>query len=254
MAYVTIQRPEVSNALDLEAHRELCGIWDEFEADDDLWVGVLTGAGERVFCAGQDLKELAARNRRGVAPSSLGSGGISGSPRLTERFRLSKPLVARVNGHAVGGGFELVLACDVAIAVDTATFALPEARLGLIAGAGGVLRLPRQVPLKTAMGHLLTGRPMSASRAYQLGLVNEVVSRDELDDCVDGWVRDLLRCSPVAVRAAKEIVHRSAHLALEEAFTLGYGWEERRRTSPDAVEGPAAFAEGRRPRWHSPAR
>ncbi|TCC06314.1 enoyl-CoA-hydratase DpgD [Kribbella soli] len=253
VSYLTIARPHVSNALDLDAHRQLCALLDEFEADGEQWVAVLTGAGDRCFCAGQDLKELAARNRSGVQPTSLGSGGVSGSPRLTERFGLTKPIVARVNGHAIGGGLELMLACDLAIAADHATFALPEVRLGLVAGAGGAIRLPRQLPPKIALGHLLTGRPMTAATAHRYGLVNEVVPAAQLDACVESWVADLVACSPVAVRAAKEIATRSRELPLEEAFAARYSWEEKRRTSPDAVEGPAAFVERRAPRWQNPS-
>lgn len=138
VAHVTLDRPERRNAMDLRMHEELAYVWDDFEADDDLWLAVLTGAGDRAFSAGQDLRELAARIEDGTAaPSTFGSRGKPGWPRLTERFQLAKPVIARVNGHAFGGGFELALACDVIVAADTATFALPEAKLGLIAGAGG---------------------------------------------------------------------------------------------------------------------
>ncbi|WP_285743096.1 enoyl-CoA-hydratase DpgD [Lentzea sp. NBRC 105346] len=249
VAYVTLNRPDVLNAMNLATHEELAVIWDDFESDDDLWVGVLTGEG-RAFCVGQDLKELAERTNAGVAtPSTFGSLGRAGWPRLTERFSLAKPIVGKVNGLALGGGFELALACDIVIAADTAEFALPEARLGLIAGAGGVFRLARQLPLKTAMGHLMTGRRLPASRAYELGLLNEVVSPEELDSCVDGWVEDILACAPLAVRAVKEAALTSVDLPLERAFTTRYLWEERRMHSEDAVEGPRAFVEKRSPRW-----
>jgi crotonobetainyl-CoA hydratase/dehydration protein DpgD len=199
---------------------------------------------------GQDLKELAARERAGLAaPSTFGSRGKPGWPRLTERFHLTKPVVAKVRGHALGGGFELALACDIVVASEDARFALPEAALGLIAGAGGVFRLTRQLPWKTAMGHLLTGRPMGAVRAYELGLVNEVVPPGDLDGCAETWVADLVRSAPLSVRAIKEAATRSAGLSLEEAFAAGYPWEQRRMHSADAVEGPRAFAEKREPKW-----
>ncbi|OZV73763.1 enoyl-CoA hydratase [Micromonospora echinospora] len=249
VAYVTLNRPHVLNAMDLRTHEELGRVWDDFEADDELWVAVLTGAGDRAFSTGQDLKERADRDRAGSGPTTFGSRGQPGWPRLTERFELSKPVVARVRGYALGGGFELALACDVVVASEDAVFALPEARLGLVAGAGGVFRLARQLPLKTAMGHLLTGRRLDARRAWQLGLVNDVVPADELDDCVAGWVADLLRSAPLAVRAIKQAAMRSVDMPLEQAFTAHYEWEQRRSTSRDAVEGPRAFVEKRDPVW-----
>jgi dehydration protein DpgD len=250
VARITLNRPEVLNAMDLRMHEELAEVWDDYEADDDLWVAVLTGAGHRAFSVGQDLKELAGRERAGTAgTSTFGSRGKPGWPRLTERFDLAKPVVAAVRGYALGGGFELALSCDIVIAADDATFALPEARLGLVPGAGGVFRLTRQLPWRTAIGHLLTGRPMDARRAHELGLVNEVVAADELDGCVDGWVADIVRCAPLSVRAIKEAAAKSATMPLEAAFTARYLWEERRMRSDDAAEGPLAFAEKRAPRW-----
>ncbi|MFC9328850.1 enoyl-CoA-hydratase DpgD [Kitasatospora sp. NPDC057015] len=250
VAYVTLDRPRVLNAMDLRMHEELALIWDDFEADPDLWVAVLTGAGERAFSVGQDLGELVARSRAGSAgTSTFGSRDKPGWPRLTERFDLTKPVVAKVRGHALGGGFELALACDLIIAAEDASFALPEVRLGLIAGAGGVFRLSRQLPYRTAMGHLMTGRPLTAARAYELGLVNEVVPVEELDACVDAWVADLLRCAPLSVRAVKEAAARSATLSLEQAFATRYPQEEARMFSRDASEGPAAFVEKRPPNW-----
>jgi dehydration protein DpgD len=249
VAYITLNRPEVLNAMDLRTHEELAGIWDDFEADTQMRVGVLAGKGSRAFSVGQDLEELARRNEAGVKPSSFGSRGLPGWPRLTERFALSKPVVAQVSGYAIGGGFELALACDIIVAADNATFALPEAKMGLIPGAGGVFRLPRQIPLKIAMGHLMTGRPMTARRAYELGLVNEVVSLDQLQACVDGWVNDLLRCAPLSLRAIKEASAAAANLSLEAAFQMEFKWETARRQSADCKEGPLAFVEKREPRW-----
>lgn len=250
IARITLDRPEVLNAMDLLMHEELSTAWDDFEGDDNMWVALLSGAGSRAFSVGQDLKELASRERAGAAaPSSFGSRGKPGWPRLTERFGLTKPIVAKIQGYALGGGFELALACDIVVASENATFALPEARLGLIPGAGGVFRLTRQVPWKTALGHLLTGRPMTARRAYELGLVNEVTSDEDLDDCAEQWVADIVRCAPLSVRAIKEAAVTSATLPLDEAFSTHYVWEQRRMHSSDAVEGPVAFAEKRAPVW-----
>ncbi|MFF5176181.1 enoyl-CoA-hydratase DpgD [Micromonospora sp. NPDC000089] len=250
VARVTLNRPQALNAMNLRMHEELADVWDDFEQDDDLWVAVVSGAGSRAFSVGQDLKELVQRTETGAAePTSFGSRGRPGWPRLTERFELAKPVVAKVRGYAMGGGFELALACDLIIASTDATFALPEAKLGLIAGAGGVFRLTRQLPWKIAMGQLLTGRPLSAARAYELGLVNEIVEGPDLDACVEGWLADIVRCAPLSLRAIKEAATRSAELPLASAFEARYVWEERRMHSRDAVEGPAAFVQKREPRW-----
>lgn len=249
VAWVTMNRPAVLNAMDLRMHEELGRVWDDFAADDDLWVAVLTGAGDRAFSTGQDLTERARRDAEGPHRTTFGSRGQPGWPRLTERFDLAKPVVARVDGYALGGGFELALACDVIVASTRSVFAFPEARLGAVPGAGGVFRLARQLPLKTAMGYLLTGRRIDADRAVQLGLVNDVVPADELDDCVAGWVADLLRSAPLAVRAIKQAAMRSLDLPLEQAFRERYEWEERRSASEDAVEGPRAFVAKRDPVW-----
>lgn len=153
VARITLNRPAVLNALDLRIHERLADVWTDFEADPDIWVGVLTGAGSKSFCVGQDLKELAQRIRDGAPPSTFGARGAPGSP---------KPLIGASTGYAFGGGFELALSCDIIVATELAYFALPEAKLGLIPGAGGVFRLTRQIPMRTALGYLMTGRRMSA--------------------------------------------------------------------------------------------
>ncbi|ROT31564.1 enoyl-CoA-hydratase DpgD [Micromonospora sp. HM5-17] len=249
VAWVTLDRPEVLNALDGRTHEELAAVWTDVEADPEVRVAVLTGAGDRAFSVGQDLRERVRLTEQGAGPFTIGSRDQPGWPRLTERFDLSKPVIARVNGYALGGGFELVLACDLAIAARNAVFALPEARLGLIPGAGGVFRLARQLPLKTAMGYLLTGRRLSAEQALRFGLVNEVVEPEDLDGCVARWVDDVIRSAPLSVAAIKECVHRSLDMSLEQAFATRYVWEERRMRSQDAVEGPRAFLEKRPPVW-----
>ncbi|MBE1530638.1 enoyl-CoA-hydratase DpgD [Actinomadura algeriensis] len=249
VAHVTLDRPEVLNAMDVRTHEELADVWDDVEADDDVRVAVLAGAGDRAFSVGQDLKERAELNRRGTPPTTFGSRGQPGHPRLTDRFTLTKPVIARVHGYALGGGFELALACDLIIASDAAVFGLPEVRLGLVPGAGGAFRLIRQLPQKVAMGHLLTGRRMDAATALRFGLVNEVVPVERLDGCVREWTADLVRSAPLSVRALKQAAMASVDMPLEGAFTAEYAWEERRRRSADAVEGPRAFAEKRDPIW-----
>src|SRR6267142_555960 len=188
---VTINRPEVMNALHSEAHWEFHQVWNEFAARPDLWVGIITGAGDRAFSAGNDLKVQAA-GRRGPRPRT----GFAG---LSHRFDLDKPLIAAVNGVAMGGGFETALACDIIIAAENAVFALPEPRVGLIAGAGGVHRLPRSIPLKQALGMILTGRRVSAAEGKELGFVNEVVPSGQALPAAKRWAELILECSPEPV-------------------------------------------------------
>ena len=168
---VTLSRPEVYNALHTDAHFELNKVFDDFSADPEQWVAIVTGAGDKAFCAGNDLKWQAAGGKRG-----WDKGGFAG---LTSRFDCDKPIIAAVNGVAMGGGFEIALACDLIIASENATFALPEPRVGLAALAGGLHRLPRQIGLKRAMGMILTARHVSAKEGQELGFVNEVVPQGE---------------------------------------------------------------------------
>ncbi|MEU2035447.1 enoyl-CoA-hydratase DpgD [Nocardia amamiensis] len=249
IATVQLNRPHVLNAMNLAMHAELARVWDDIEADDNIWLVILSGAGKKAFSVGQDLAELVERIDNGSARSSFGSAGKPGFPRITERFSFAKPIIAKVSGYALGGGFELALACDIVVASTEAQFGLPEAKLGLIPGAGGVFRLPRQAPYRIAMGHLLTGRTMSAARAFELGLVNEVVSGIDLDSCVERWAADVLACAPLSIRAIKESAAASISMPLPAAFAAEYRWERIRADSTDAEEGPRAFAEKRAPNW-----
>jgi crotonobetainyl-CoA hydratase/dehydration protein DpgD len=249
VAYITITRPEVMNALHPPASVELSGVWDDFAADDDAWLAVFTGEGEKAFSAGNDLKYTAEMSRLPAAERPNLAFPASGFGGLTSRFDLYKPIIARVNGFALGGGLEMALSCDIIVAAEHAELGLPEPRRGLIAGALGVHRLPRHIPLKAAMGHLLTGRHMTAQRGYELGLVNEVVPLAQLDATVDGWVNDILRCAPLSVRATKQAAMDGLQMSLPEAAKARYEWETRRRAAEDSVEGPRAFAEKRAPRW-----
>jgi dehydration protein DpgD len=249
IARLTITRPEVMNALHPPASIEMSSCWDDFTDDDDMWVAVLTGEGDRAFSAGNDLKYTAEMSRLPAEkrPSfAFPAGGFGG---ITHRFDLFKPVVARVNGFALGGGLEMALACDIIVAADHSELGLPEPRRGLIAGAAGVHRLPRQIPLKVAMGYELTGRHIPATRAYEIGLVNEVVPLDQLDSAVDAWVADIIRCAPLSVRSTKEASMRGLDMTLQDANRARYEWEDRRRKSQDSVEGPRAFAEKRQPNW-----
>jgi len=241
---VTLNRPEVMNALHSEAHHELEAVWDEFAARDDLWVGIVTGAGERAFSAGNDLK-VQASGRRGP-PARTGFAG------LTARFDLAKPLIAAVNGMAMGGGFEIALACDIIVAAENALFALPEPRVGLIAGAGGVHRLPRMIPQKQALGMILTGRRVPAAEGLALGFVNEVVPVGQALEGARHWANQILECSPMAVRASKEAVYKGlAEPTLEQAVRSTYPAQRANASSQDYIEGPRAFAEKRKPDWQN---
>ncbi len=249
VAYLTITRPEVMNALHAPAHVEMDGYWNDFAADKELWVAVLTGEGDKAFSAGNDLRYTAELSRMPADQRPQIRGPKSGFGGITSRHDLFKPVIARVNGFALGGGLEMALACDIIVAVEHAAVGLPEPRVGLIAGAMGVHRLPRQIPLKAAMGFMLTGRHIPARRAYELGLVNDVAPLAELDGLVEGYVEDILKCAPLSVRATKEAAMRGRDLPLAEAFTARYEWEMRRRESADTIEGPRAFAEKRAPNW-----
>ena len=191
VARITLDRPESLNSLNPDLRWELSQHFDEVENNDDIWLAVVTGSGDRAFCAGADLKHRA-RERDATTEQRADWAQKNIETRsLTERWHFDKPVIARVNGFALGGGLELAMACDIIVAAEHAEFGLPEPRRGLIAGAVGVHRLPRQIGLKPAMGHLLTGRHMTAARAYELGLVNQVVSLDGLDLAVNGWIEDL---------------------------------------------------------------
>ncbi len=241
---VTLNRPEVMNALHSDAHHELERVWDEFAARDDLWVGIVTGAGARAFSAGNDLKVQAAGKRGPMARS-----GFAG---LTLRFDLDKPLIAAVNGVAMGGGFEIALACDIIVASENAVFALPEPRVGLIAGAGGVHRLPRAIPQKLALGMILTGRRVPAAEGAELGFVNEVVPEGEALNAARRWAALILECSPMAVRASKQAVYRGlTEPTVEQAIRTMYPAQKANAESADYVEGPRAFAEKRKPEWRN---
>ena len=246
VAYVTLNRPERMNALDAHSHAELIEIFDDFERDPDAWLAIITGAGDRAFCAGNDLKATAqasANGERRVGPDARFAA-------ITRGYQCPKPLIAAVNGVAAGGGFEIALACDVVIAADSARFGLPEPRVGLIAGAGGIHRLTRQIPLKQAMGMLMTGRLIDGEEGRRLGFVNEVVPAAQLMEAAEQWASEMLECSPLLLQLTKESAQAGFGLPIDEAIALD--WEERiprMLASQDYVEGPKAFAEKRAPVW-----
>jgi len=240
---ITIDRPEVMNALHPPAHAELARAFDLYAADPELRVAIVTGAGARAFCAGTDLKVRAATGRDDHPPT-----GFAG---LTSRFDLFKPVLAAVNGLALGGGVEIVAGCDLAIAADHAEFGLPEPRVGLAALGGGVLhRLARQMPMKQAMWLALTGRRISADEARSLGLINQVVPAGDLERTVRALAGDLLACAPLALEATKQVMLEGlAEPDLAKAIGARYPAAERMLASEDAREGQRAFVEKRAPRW-----
>ncbi len=241
---VTINRPEVMNALHPPASAEMADAWDVFANDPQLWVAVICGAGGRAFSAGNDLKYQAAGSGSAALPAS-GFGG------LTSRFDLYKPVIAAVGGVALGGGFEIALACDIIIASDDASFGLPEPKVGMAALAGGLHRLPRQVGLKTAMAMMLTGRHIDAAEAYRIGLVQEVCSRETLSERASAWAEEIASCAPLSVRASKQAALAGLGLPLETAMAERSPAIYDMLHSEDYQEGPRAFAGKRRPRWKS---
>jgi crotonobetainyl-CoA hydratase len=245
VARVTIDRPEVLNAVDAATEAELQRIWASIEADRDIRLVILTGAGDRAFCAGADMK--GGSGSSGIEYwSQERPGGFGG---IALRETLDVPVIARVNGHAMGGGFEMVLGCDIVVAAEEAAFALPEARVGRMPLDGGMTLLQRQIPFRQAMGILLTGRRVPAREAFAMGLVNEVVPRAELDAAVDRWAKDILACAPLSVRAIKQVVRRTAHMTAREAQAARLPALVEALGSADAQEGVRAFVEKRKPAW-----
>jgi crotonobetainyl-CoA hydratase len=239
---ITLNRPERMNALHSPAHFELEEIFNEFSTDPDAWVAIITGSGERAFCAGNDLRYQAEGGK--LERNPMGFAG------LTSRFDLKKPIIAAVNGVAMGGGFEIALACDLIIASENARFALPEPKVGLAALAGGMHRLPRQIGMKRAMGMMLTGRTVEAQEGLSLGFVNEVVAHQDLMDSAKKWAESIMECSPTSVRTTKDVAMSGlSHASVETAMEQKYDSVLDLFKGEDFVEGPLAFSEKRKPNW-----
>ena len=242
VARVTLNRPERMNAVDSVTEAALDEVWNAIDLDPGIRCAVLTGAG-RAFCAGADMKE---DGPEGLAYwARTGDHGFGG---IALGRRPSVPIIARVNGVALGGGFEMVLGCDLVVAANTASFGLPEPRVGRLP-LDGMITLPRRLPRSHAMGLLLTGRRIDAAEALEHGLVNQVVPPDDLDAAVDAWVRDILACAPLSLKAIKRAANDTVHLTVPEARNARLPSLVAALQSRDAEEGVAAFREKRAPAW-----
>jgi len=241
IAIFTINRPEAMNAINMQTVRELREAMLDFRDDPELWVGIVTGSGARAFCAGADIKDTLPFMKehsqdQWTFPASIWRG-----------LELWKPLIAAVNGIALGGGLEIVLACDIRIASETARFGVPEVTLGLMPGFGGTQRVPRMLPWCKAAELLLTGKPIDAQEAYRLGLVNKVVPPEQVLPEAKEWAKVICQAAPLAVRAAKEAMIRGSSLTLEDGLRLENALIAYLFTTEDFAEGTTAFVEKRKP-------
>jgi len=244
---ITINRPDHRNALHPDANHELGQIFDEFEANPDVWIAILTGSGDKAFCAGADIRGGASTDKPFVPET-----GFAG---LIARFNRRKPIIAAVNGFAMGGGFEAALACYIIVAAEHATFGLTEPRVGLAALGGGIQRLIQELGPKRAQSMLLTGRKISAGEAAAIGLVAEVVPAADLLPAARRWADQIMLCSPASIAATKAVERSLDGKSVEESIRGMMELPEVRAllTGPDAREGPKAFAEKRQPQWADPS-
>jgi enoyl-CoA hydratase/carnithine racemase len=245
VAYLTLNRPDVRNALHPPAHVECAAALADFESDAEAWVMIVTGEGDKAFSAGMDLRYRPAEGEPRVETPPGGFAGLTNP----KHSKITKPIIAAVNGFALGGGLELAMACDIIIAADTAQFGLPEVLRGIVAGGGGMHRLPRQMPLKIAVGYLLTGKMMTAEEAHRWGLVNEVVPAAEVMEAARHWADAIMEAAPLSVRATKQAAMQGLEMTLEEAYNTTFPATQAMRGSSDSREGVAAFAERRKPNW-----
>lgn len=250
IAIITINRPEAMNAIDPETSEELGKAWTDFRDDPNLWVAILTGAGEKAFSAGADLKKmipflgkLSPFERKEREDKFPGFGGI------TRNLNIWKPIIAAINGFCLAGGLEMAISCDLRIAAEHATFGLLEVSRGIIPGAGGTQRLPRMIPITKAMEIILMAQRIDAQEALRLGLVNRVVPAPEVMPTALKMAEAILQNGPLAVRAAKEAIIRGLSLPLEEGLRLESVLQSYLLKTEDAIEGPKAFAEKRKPNF-----
>jgi methylglutaconyl-CoA hydratase len=240
--WVTLTRPEARNALSMALNNELHELGMQLEADHELRAVVLTGSGDKAFCAGADLKE-----RRGVAASDTRPYINAIGNAINQWAKIRAPTIAMMNGSAYGGGLELALACDLRVIVEGAELGLTEVRLGIMPGAGGTVRLPRLIGEARAKEMILLGRRVSAQRAYEIGLVHAVVPPAQLGSAIDGLLAELAGCAPLSVRSAKSAMERSMQVSIDDGLQIEQECYEVTLYSDDRNEGLAAFAEGRKP-------
>jgi len=240
IAIFTINRPGALNALNIEALRELHEAMLDFKDDPDLWVGIITGAGEKAFCAGADVKEVLPLIKK--HKDTLGAI----PPNPMRGLELWKPLIAAINGIALGGGLEIALACDIRLASETARLGTPEVTLGLIPGWGGTQRLSRMIPWCKAAELILMGTSIDAQEAYRIGLINQIVPLNKLMSTAKQWATTICRNGPIAVRAAKEAMLRGSNMTLEEGLRLEYSLEAHVMSTEDFQEGTTALVEKRK--------
>lgn len=248
IAIITINRPEAMNALDAETLEQLNAAWVDFRDAPDLWVAIVTGAGDKAFCAGADLKKLrqfynamTPIQRREKSEKEPGVGGI------TRNLDIWKPIIAAINGHCLAGGLELALACDIRIAAESAIFGLTEASWGIMPGAGGTQRLPRLISVARSLEMILCAEKINAPEALKIGLVNRVVPLKDVMAEATKTAQRICQNAPLAVRAAKEAIYRGLDLSLHDGLRLEQFLAEPLRQSEDAREGPLAFSEKRKP-------
>ena len=239
---LTINRPEARNAINGPVSLAMSGFMDELAEDPDCWVVVVTGSGDKAFSAGMDLKAFSSGEGGDIMGASGGFGG------LTQR-EFPKPLIAAVNGAALAGGFEIMLSCDLVVAAEHAVFGIPEAKRGLIAGAGGLLRMPKRLPIAVALEMAMTGDPIDAARAYELGLVNRVVPSGVVVEEAVALADRIAANAPLAVRYSKSVMKQAAEVSEAEGWKINGAAVGVVFSSADAMEGPIAFAEKRAPNW-----
>ncbi len=244
---VTINRPDVMNSISPLVSVEMDHAFNDFDTDPQQWVCIVTGAGEKAFSAGNDLKFQAVNGPAMIREIMQGvKGGFAG---LTSRFDCYKPFIAAVNGLALGGGFEIALACDIIVASENASFGFPEPRVGLIPGAGGVHRLPRHIPYHLAQYMIMTSKRITARQAMQYGIIAEIVPLAELIPTAEKIATEILLGAPLSIRAAKEATVKGLDVALQEAILTEFPGEALMHQSEDFIEGPKAFVEKRPPNW-----
>ena len=246
IAHITLNRPEVLNAMNSEVWKGLVKAWIDVRDDPDVWVALVTGAGDKAFCAGQDVKELGAWL---MTPQDQRSGSPIPDISPMKGIQVWKPFIAAINGICTGGGLELAMACDIRIAADTARLGLAEVRLGVIPGNTGTQKLIRLVPFGRALEMLMTGGLVDASEACRMHLVNKVVPVDRLLPEAEALASRICENGPLAVRAVKELAYRGIEMKLADGLDLELEMSQRVGSSQDAMEGPRAFAEKRQPDW-----